>query len=46
VDGGVICNNPAYYAYQIKNSLNVETKKTRILSLGTGEKKFNKIDPS
>jgi predicted acylesterase/phospholipase RssA len=45
VDGGVICNNPAYYAYQITKSFNDVSKKVRLLSLGTGEKSFTKIDP-
>jgi len=41
IDGGVICNNPSLYAYQmakvLKNKPNV-----RMLSLGTGLKPFTK----
>ena len=44
VDGGIICNNPAYYAYQMATSFNGVTKKIRVLSLGTGELPFSKID--
>jgi patatin-like phospholipase/acyl hydrolase len=40
IDGGIICNNPAFYAYQIANSFNGK-KNIRVLSLGTGEKEFN-----
>lgn len=39
IDGGVICNNPAMYAYQLARGLRGENK-IRILSLGTGEKTF------
>lgn len=46
VDGGVICNNPAFYAYQLVKSFNGVTKKIRVLSLGTGEKAFTKVDPN
>ena len=35
VDGGVICNNPAYYAFEIAKSFYNKTD-IRILSLGTG----------
>jgi patatin-like phospholipase/acyl hydrolase len=39
VDGGIICNNPSLYAYQVAKLLN-KKKNIRILSIGTGEKKF------
>lgn len=39
VDGGIICNNPSLYAYQLAKILNDKTK-IRILSIGTGEKPF------
>jgi len=42
IDGGIICNNPALYAYQIATLLN-DKKKVRIMSLGTGENPFNKV---
>lgn len=45
MDGGIICNNPAFYAYQIVKNFDDVTKPIRILSLGTGEKSFTKIDP-
>jgi len=35
IDGGVICNNPALYAYNIANDLR-DKKGIRVLSLGTG----------
>jgi len=35
VDGGVICNNPALYAYEMARDL-YGYKKIRLLSLGTG----------
>lgn len=39
IDGGIICNNPALYAYEIAKDLH-KHKKIRILSLGTGENPF------
>lgn len=35
IDGGVICNNPAFYAYETAKSLRGK-KNIRIMSLGTG----------
>ena len=43
IDGGVICNNPAFYAYQLARGLRGETK-LRLLSLGTGELPFTPVD--
>jgi patatin-like phospholipase/acyl hydrolase len=40
IDGGIICNNPALYAYNMATKLEGH-KNIRVLSLGTGEKKFN-----
>ena len=42
IDGGIICNNPALYAYQFAKIFNKKTK-TRILSLGTGENPFKTL---
>lgn len=39
IDGGVICNNPALYAYEFARLL-MGKQKIRVLSLGTGEKPF------
>jgi len=39
VDGGIICNNPSLYAYQLAKLLN-RKENIRILSIGTGEKPF------
>lgn len=36
VDGGIICNDPSYYAYLMASSLKGHTK-IRVLSLGTGQ---------
>ena len=37
IDGGVICNSPAYYAYETASSLrDVGTDQFRVLSIGTG----------
>ena len=44
IDGGVICNNPALYAYQMARELH-DKQKVRVLSLGTGEKPFVEVDP-
>ena len=35
IDGGVICNSPVLYAFEMSRLL-YNHKKTRILSLGTG----------
>ena len=43
IDGGIICNNPALYAYKIAKDLR-HKKNIRLLSIGTGEKSFSKID--
>jgi len=43
IDGGIICNNPALYAYQLATMFN-KHQKTRILTLGTGEKPFNPVE--
>jgi len=43
IDGGIICNNPSLYAYQLATLMH-KKKKVRILSLGTGENPFNQID--
>jgi len=42
IDGGVICNNPALYAYNIATTLRKE-KKIRVLSIGTGGPKFTNL---
>jgi len=44
IDGGVICNNPSLYAYEMARDL-YGYRKIRMLSLGTGELPFTKIDP-
>ena len=46
IDGGIICNNPAFYSYMIANYFHnqKDVNKIRILSLGTGEKPFEKVD--
>ena len=36
IDGGLICNNPSLYAYQMAKHL-LEKPEIRLLSLGTGE---------
>jgi len=43
IDGGLICNNPSLYAYEIASIFH-KKEKVRILSLGTGEKEFKPID--
>ena len=35
VDGGVICNNPSFYAYELASELKGK-KNIRMVSLGTG----------
>ena len=42
IDGGIICNNPALYAYQMARVFNKKDK-VRILSLGTGENPFTQV---
>lgn len=42
IDGGIICNNPALYAYQIATVFRKQSN-VRILSLGTGENPFTKL---
>jgi len=42
IDGGLICNNPTLYAFQIATILRNE-KNVRILSIGTGEKPFKPV---
>jgi patatin-like phospholipase/acyl hydrolase len=42
IDGGIIANNPALYAYELARSLKGH-EKIRVLSIGTGEKSFNGI---
>ena len=44
VDGGVICNNPAYYAYQMATKIYGKNK-VRVLSIGTGEPPFKPVEP-
>lgn len=44
VDGAVICNNPALYAYEMASKI-YKKKNIRLLSLGTGEPPFKKQDP-
>ena len=36
IDGGVICNNPAMYAYQMAKDMHSK-KNVRVMSLGTAE---------
>ena len=36
VDGGIICNNPSFYAYLMASELKNITNDVRIVSLGTG----------
>lgn len=40
VDGGIICNNPAYYAYVVARYYYNQTD-IRIISLGTGNQPDN-----
>ena len=44
IDGGIICNNPSLYAYEISKDLN-QKENIRLVSIGTGEKTFTKVDP-
>ena len=39
IDGGLICNNPSFYAYQLARLVG-NHEKIRVVSLGTGEKPF------
>mmetsp|Transcript_4126 Transcript_4126/g.6982 ORF Transcript_4126/g.6982 Transcript_4126/m.6982 type:complete len:291 (-) Transcript_4126:43-915(-) len=43
IDGGIICNNPSLYAYEIAKDLR-NHKKIRLLSIGTGEKSFSPLE--
>jgi patatin-like phospholipase/acyl hydrolase len=45
IDGGLIANNPALIAYLRSRKLYNQTS-IRVLSIGTGETKGKKIDPS
>ena len=45
IDGGVICNNPSLYAYELAKDFHGH-KKIRLISLGTGEKPFAAKDPN
>lgn len=44
IDGGIIGNNPALFAYNIATKLNKKGPKIRILSLGTGMSEVIPID--
>ena len=44
IDGGIICNNPALYAYELAKNYRGHDK-IRVISLGTGEKPFKAVDP-
>jgi len=44
IDGGIICNDPSLYAYEMARDL-YGYRKIRMLSLGTGEEPFTKVDP-
>jgi len=46
IDGGIIGNNPAMFAYMTATQLNKITKPIRILSLGTGVAEISKVDPT
>jgi patatin-like phospholipase/acyl hydrolase len=42
IDGGIICNNPAMYAYEMAVYLYNQNKNDiTVISLGTGEKLYN-----
>lgn len=45
IDGGVIANNPALYAYHIASTLN-DHKKVRVLTIGTGNMHFSNMTAS
>lgn len=45
IDGGIICNNPAFYAYELAKDFH-HHKKIRVISLGTGENPFHKVHPN
>ena len=40
IDGGIICNNPSMYAYQMARIYRGQDK-LRLLSIGTGEHPFD-----
>jgi len=42
IDGGIICNNPSLYAYQMARLLEGHDQ-IRVMSIGTGEKPFTPI---
>lgn len=42
IDGGTICNNPTLYAFELSRQM-YGHKKTRIISLGTGQITFNPV---
>lgn len=46
IDGGIIGNNPAMYAFLQATRLNKITKPLRIISMGTGVAEITKIDPT
>ena len=48
IDGGIICNNPSFYAYMMATELKGITNEVRIVSLGTGIEKEEEAsnDPS
>jgi len=45
IDGGIICNNPVMFAYQMAKDLNMVKEEIRIISLGTGEEPLVEINP-
>jgi len=40
IDGGIIGNNPAFYAYEMAKNF-YKASDIRVLSLGTGEKPYD-----
>jgi hypothetical protein len=42
IDGGTICNNPTLYAFEMSRLL-YGHKKTRVISLGTGQIPFRPV---
>ena len=42
IDGGIICNNPALYAYELAKNFRNQNK-IRVVSIGTGEKTFSQF---
>lgn len=43
IDGAVVANNPAWYAYMMADKF-YKKDNIRVISLGTGEKPFKPID--